>query len=349
MLASSCTAQKCISDEFIEKAFASYEEGKDFDPFKGPLLPTLLTPRVPDTPGHSKVKDFIITYFLQLKGYDVELDSFEENTPLGMKRFTNIVSRFGSHAEVNEERTVLACHYDSKYFKSPKNKFQGAIDSAVPCAMLMTLARELPRIMLNLFGEMKRGIDFVFFDGEEAYIEWTEKDSLYGSRHLAALWKAQRPYLSPSSRFKSLQTSRNILENIKMLVLLDLIGAKSLPTTFHDMYTETSDDFNNLATIESRLRRKGILRLPKALARKNIMHNYFVKKEEDPLFKIQEIIRVDDDHKPFLDQGVPCLHLITIPFPETWHTMNDNAYSIDQRIPSDISKILLIHLLEIFL
>lgn len=25
----------------------------------------------------------------------------------------------------------------------------------------------------------------VFFDGEEAFVEWTKTDSLYGSRHLA--------------------------------------------------------------------------------------------------------------------------------------------------------------------
>lgn len=26
----------------------------------------------------------------------------------------------------------------------------------------------------------------LFFDGEEAFVEWTEFDSLYGSRHLAS-------------------------------------------------------------------------------------------------------------------------------------------------------------------
>ena len=28
----------------------------------------------------------------------------------------------------------------------------------------------------------------VFFDGEEAFKEWTKNDSLYGSRHLAEVW-----------------------------------------------------------------------------------------------------------------------------------------------------------------
>ena len=29
----------------------------------------------------------------------------------------------------------------------------------------------------------------VFFDGEEAFREWTETDSLYGARHLAQQWQ----------------------------------------------------------------------------------------------------------------------------------------------------------------
>jgi len=28
-------------------------------------------------------------------------------------------------------------------------------------------------------------IQLVFFDGEEAFVRWTDADSLYGSRHLA--------------------------------------------------------------------------------------------------------------------------------------------------------------------
>jgi len=28
-------------------------------------------------------------------------------------------------------------------------------------------------------------VQLLFFDGEEAFVEWTETDSLYGARHLA--------------------------------------------------------------------------------------------------------------------------------------------------------------------
>lgn len=33
----------------------------------------------------------------------------------------------------------------------------------------------------------------IFFDGEEAFYEWTDRDSLYGARNLAAKW-ANQPY-----------------------------------------------------------------------------------------------------------------------------------------------------------
>lgn len=32
-------------------------------------------------------------------------------------------------------------------------------------------------------------LQFVFFDGEEAFEEWTETDSIYGARHLAEKWE----------------------------------------------------------------------------------------------------------------------------------------------------------------
>ena len=31
-------------------------------------------------------------------------------------------------------------------------------------------------------------LQFVFFDGEEAFVDWTSTDSIYGARHLAEKW-----------------------------------------------------------------------------------------------------------------------------------------------------------------
>lgn len=47
-------------------------------------------------------------------------------------------------------------------------------------------------------------LQLVFFDGEEAFQQWTATDSLYGARHLAAKWE-EHSLLSPvvSSTAKS--------------------------------------------------------------------------------------------------------------------------------------------------
>jgi glutaminyl-peptide cyclotransferase len=88
-------------------------------------------------------------------GWSVEFDTFTDNTPLGKKQFSNIIATYqiGKNlANVNQlsdkraahelnNRVVFACHYDSKFF--PTIDFLAATDSAVPCAMLLDLAKFL--------------------------------------------------------------------------------------------------------------------------------------------------------------------------------------------------------------
>ena len=100
-------------------------------------LEPILVPRVVGTPNHERVKQFIIDQ-MQSLGWAVTTDKFQENTPLGKKTFENIISTLDENAT---RRLVLACHYDSKY--SREGTFVGAIDSAVPCAMMISLARDL--------------------------------------------------------------------------------------------------------------------------------------------------------------------------------------------------------------
>ena len=51
-------------------------------------------------------------------------------------------------------------------------------------------------------------LEFLFFDGEEAFVRWQGNDNTYGSRHLAKVWE-----------------EKGLLEGIKMFMLLDLLGA----------------------------------------------------------------------------------------------------------------------------
>ena len=79
---------------------------------------------------------------------------------------------------------VIACHYDSKL--EPRGGVF-ASDSAVPCAMMLNLAKTMrEELRVQKKNNQDLTIQFLFFDGEEAFKRWTSTDSIYGSRRLAS-------------------------------------------------------------------------------------------------------------------------------------------------------------------
>lgn len=82
---------------------------------------------------------------LLLMNMDVELDEFADVTPIfGNLTFANIVGRLNPNAD---SYLTLACHYDSKYF--PDDYFEAAIDSAVPCAIMLNVLKTLMPALEN--------------------------------------------------------------------------------------------------------------------------------------------------------------------------------------------------------
>lgn len=74
-------------------------------------------------------------------GWEIEEDTFQRYTPYGYQTFSNVISTLDPSAK---RHLVLACHYDSKFFgRWQQRAFVGATDSAVPCAMILELARAL--------------------------------------------------------------------------------------------------------------------------------------------------------------------------------------------------------------
>lgn len=71
-------------------------------------------------------------------GWNVVEDSFTETTPLGDKTFVNLIA---VHNPAISRRLTLACHHDSKLFTDAE--FIAATDSAVPCALMIDVARLL--------------------------------------------------------------------------------------------------------------------------------------------------------------------------------------------------------------
>ena len=73
-------------------------------------------------------------------------------------------------------------------------------------------------------------LQFLFFDGEEAFKTWSSTDSLYGSRHLATKW-SRTPY-----SYKGV--AGNQLDRIDVFMLLDLLGAANPKVTSSHTSTE---------------------------------------------------------------------------------------------------------------
>lgn len=149
-------------------------------------LAHILIPRVVGTDGHATVQKYIKNTMQSLK-WHVETDPFKAATPnLGTLAFENIIVTLNPNAE---RFLVLACHYDSKYF--PNQTFLGASDSAVPCAMLIDLAVYMAPYLNQIRDNDELSLQLLFLDGEEAFLEWSSTDSIYGARHLAERWEQE--------------------------------------------------------------------------------------------------------------------------------------------------------------
>jgi hypothetical protein len=178
----------------------------NFDPLNGTLLAPILIPRVPGTPGHARVQEHFSAFIrAQLHpSWQVEWHNTTATTPAtgdAQIPFQNLILRrdppwVGRDGNGNGNgggevaRLTLAAHYDSLY--RPEG-FVGAVDSAVPCALLLFVARAVDEALTRRWADMvgeggaggleeEKGVQILLLDGEEAWVQWSEGDSLYGSR-----------------------------------------------------------------------------------------------------------------------------------------------------------------------
>ncbi|KAI9240988.1 MAG: hypothetical protein BYD32DRAFT_433451 [Podila humilis] len=301
--------------------------------------------RAPETPG---------------TGWHVEVDEFEDQTPFGPKTFTNIIMTKNPNAE---NRLVFAAHFDSKYFP-PADKlkaqwnggldtlpFIAATDSAVPCAIMLDLASSLDSFLDSPHRTDKdTTLQLVFFDGEEAFLEWTDKDSTYGSRHLAQKWQQRMVHRTRTATGRNGGSTANYLEGIELFVLLDLLGAEKpqVPSYF----STTQWAHRHTMSIEQRLWEAGLHGV-QALAKIRQGGDADADADEDNMDALEEenhVVEgflsgnhpwggVEDDHIPFLNRGVPVFHVIPVPFPHVWHTLEDDATAISKEVVSGWANI----------
>ena len=304
--------------------------GSDFDTKSGSLLSPLLITRVPGSEGQAKAQNHLAGFFRHnLPSWSISWHNTTATTPLTGDRqvpFQSLILRRDPPwaAEGDVGRLTLVAHYDSKV--TPEG-FIGATDSAAPCAMLLHAARSIDAALTRLWEAMEedgragdpfvdaKGLQILFLDGEEAWQRWTKTDSLYGARALAEHWDA--------SFYPAMSTYHNPLNSISLFVLLDLLGHANprVPSYFQNTHWA----YSALATLESRLRGHGVM---------TSTHGVFLHDRNRQPHQFGRGF-VDDDHMPFMQRGVPVLHLIPTPFPDVWHKITDDGDHLDIETTKD--------------
>jgi Peptidase family M28 len=164
-----------------------------------------LGPRPPGSEAIEKSRDYIENQ-LRLSGWQVTRQAFTDDTPRGKVRFVNLIARFPTQR--NSAPFFLLCsHYDTKTFDT--FRFVGANDAGSSTGLLLELGR-----VLGQHPNLAAKIELVFFDGEEAYEHFSEKDGLYGSRYFAG------------------QLGSSGAKQFRGGVLFDMVGDRSLTITF---------------------------------------------------------------------------------------------------------------------
>jgi glutaminyl-peptide cyclotransferase len=247
----------------------------------------------------------LIEKSLHGSGWDTERQTFTNETPHGHVEFVNIIARFsasGKHpAPDNTQRAIVCSHYDTKIFHTIK--FVGASDGASSTGALLELAR-----VLALDPVLASKIELVFFDGEEAVVQFTSPDDphpdgLYGSRYYALK-------LRNNSRAAQFQFG----------ILWDMIGARDLNITLPP---------NSPPALT-----RDIMEAADALK----LRNHFSVFDRPIL----------DDHVPLIEiDHISTIDLIDFDYP-VWHTADDDLEHIGPESLQQVGAVTLYRLRKAF-
>ena len=163
---SSRATEAKIWEEFSgEKALAHVQRLVDLGPHPG------------GSDAIEKARDYVEEQ-LRHSGWHVTRQAFTDDTPRGKIHFANLIARFGGDAITGSPSFLLCSHYDTKLFDAIR--FVGANDGGSSTGLLLELARVIGR-----HPNLAKKVELVFFDGEEAYENFSDTDGLYGSRYFA--------------------------------------------------------------------------------------------------------------------------------------------------------------------
>ncbi|MBI2835854.1 MAG: M28 family peptidase [Acidobacteria bacterium] len=240
-------------------------------------------PRPPGSAGIDQARRYIHDELAKI-GVKAAGQTFDARTPLGTIRMANVI---GTIPGRRGERIIFAGHYDTKLYR--EFRFVGANDGGSSAAFLIELARAL-KARANPFT-----MELLFLDGEEAIVEWRGEDHTYGSRHYV---RAAKPSGS--------------LDNVKALILVDMIGDRSLSIRREQRSTAWLTD------------------AIWASARRLKLSDVF----------LDQSVLIEDDHVPFLEAGIPAVDVIDLEY-DAWHTASDTLDQVSARSLQIVGDVLM--------
>ncbi len=259
-------------------------------------------PRPSGTPEIEKARA-LIEDGLRRSGWEVERQVFTNETPRGPVRFVNLIGRFAANGQSpvprDTQRAIVCSHYDTKRFSTIR--FLGASDGASSTGALLELAR-----VLALDPALAAQVELVFFDGEEAFVQFTspdevrpgKADGLFGSRFYA-------DQLRNSGRARQ----------FKFGILWDMIGDRDLTITLEP---------GSPAALT-----REIYASAEALG----LQKHFVRYDRAIL----------DDHAHLNRVRIPTIDLIDFDYP-AWHTADDTLERLAPESLQKVGAVTLHHL-----
>ncbi len=261
-----------------------------------------LGPRNPGAEAHAALQRSIATHADTL-GLPFARLCFQRDDPYGEEPLTlcNLVIAAGPPGG---RRLWLGAHYDTRPYcdrdPDPARRLEpllGANDGASGVAVLLHLAELLAAQAPS------RGVDLIFFDGEDYGREGDLGAYCMGSTHLALTWQE---FGNPLATGKP-----------EGLILLDMVGQTGLAVPMEGYSLQVAPEWTR--AVFARASELGLAVFEPVPGR--------------PIY---------DDHVPFLRAGIPAVDLIDFDFP-AWHTSADrpevcSAKSLEQvgRLLTDV-------------
>ena len=163
-------------------------------------------PRPSGSDGAARTAQYIVDTATAY-GYEPIQDTWTERTARGSVEFTNITVELRGSSD--ESFIIIGTHFDTKILAGTAALI-GANDGASSTGLVLELMRTLKKTP----AAGRPTVRFAFFDGEEAYEQYSDSDGLHGSRRMAR-------QLQESGRHRQ----------CRAMILLDMVGDEDLTVT----------------------------------------------------------------------------------------------------------------------